>query len=935
MDREWPPSADGSPPRFEIRGSLGRGGEAEVFRAFDRRLRRDVALKRTDALPAADRDRVLRAAEVQRELDSRHIVRMLDCGVADSHVFMVMELIDGGTLLDWLHRQPQDIEPRRIQKLLSGVCDALSRAHARKVIHGDIKPSNVLMDGDLPKLGDFGLARILPAADPSLLLSAESTRHVRGTPAFMAPEVRITGKSSVASDIYSLGATLYVLATRFQPPVHLDSVPAPWRAIVSQATHPDPRRRYASVKDFRDALEEAVTRPADPPAAPAETCPGCGRPADGAAQHCGACGESLLRPCGACEAQIRRSVAHCTECGADVRLVDDLAPKWKALEAARRGKDLARMEALAAPFAGLPETARLGARESWREGARRMEKKVRETRAAIAGLAEEAARHQRKGEEEEELRVLARILSLDAGAAATFGRRFARLEKSAGASRRRRLASEARRLLKARDWKGAATAIELRRKSIEAPDRMQQKLDREEADLLRRIRKEAGAIEEHLKQGRLGRASARLSLVPGWMRGHEAIEAVRTAVAEQHGAAEAVARQKGRRGRVGAALGLFAALVATGAVKHQLNRPKTKVVKPPHYRTQQMPSAIKNRITNPKADAPSPIQRSSKQAAGDPAQVSDAAAAVPEELRGAWWRVRETAPENESGNALRVIEALGRLRPPAALGYSDGTLARLSRLLGSDGFDIGGWNGKGLVEVVHRLSGIAFILCPEGRFRMGSETRDAQPDEKPARNVAVDAFLLARTELTHDQLERLRGGKGSPLGNTVVKSLTFTDAASILRQARLELPTEARWEYACRAGSTSTYPWGDLFDGNQAWYRDNAPRYDGGKGPFGGYLAPRSGQRPPNAWGFHDMIGSVAEWCGDWYAPYTSGAASDPRGPGTGTKRVVRGGNVWATPEQLRSSTRFAEAPGIDVHPSARDQVFIGVRPAASLPAPW
>ena len=118
------------------------------------------------------------------------------------------------------------------------------------------------------------------------------------------------------------------------------------------------------------------------------------------------------------------------------------------------------------------------------------------------------------------------------------------------------------------------------------------------------------------------------------------------------------------------------------------------------------------------------------------------------------------------------------------------------------------------------------------------------------------------------------------------------------------LPTEAEWEYACRAGTTTRFYYGDdpgYADlTNYAWYLDNS---DGTTHPVG--------QKLPNPWGLYDMAGNVWEWCRDWYDLYPGGSVTDPQGPGTGSKRLIRGGS-WLRPgleSRSANRVRFFDVP--------------------------
>ena len=112
------------------------------------------------------------------------------------------------------------------------------------------------------------------------------------------------------------------------------------------------------------------------------------------------------------------------------------------------------------------------------------------------------------------------------------------------------------------------------------------------------------------------------------------------------------------------------------------------------------------------------------------------------------------------------------------------------------------------------------------------------------------------------------------------------------------LPTEAQWEYACRAGTTTTYNTGSSITNNTGWYSANSNS-----------RTHEAGKKPPNAWGLYDMHGNVWEWCWDWYGSNTSGVQTDQLGVSSGTYRVLRGGSWYDSARNLRSSDRYFENP--------------------------
>jgi formylglycine-generating enzyme required for sulfatase activity len=227
-------------------------------------------------------------------------------------------------------------------------------------------------------------------------------------------------------------------------------------------------------------------------------------------------------------------------------------------------------------------------------------------------------------------------------------------------------------------------------------------------------------------------------------------------------------------------------------------------------------------------------------------------------------------------------------------------------------------------------SGVEMVFLPGGEFMMGTSQGNA--DEGPARKVKISSFLMDKFPVTHEMFRKAQlpdpshwqdNPKGPVERVRWRDAKLYCDERSILEGLKpcynektmewdcdysangYRLPTEAEWEYACRAGTDGPYDFGAADKLPQyAWFADNADR-----------RTHPVGQKKPNLWGLHDMYGNVSEWCEDVYgaAYYQTGAAVDPRGPpspGKDVKRVLRGGSWNASAEMCRATFRQGQRTG-------------------------
>jgi formylglycine-generating enzyme required for sulfatase activity len=219
---------------------------------------------------------------------------------------------------------------------------------------------------------------------------------------------------------------------------------------------------------------------------------------------------------------------------------------------------------------------------------------------------------------------------------------------------------------------------------------------------------------------------------------------------------------------------------------------------------------------------------------------------------------------------------------------------------------------------------MTFCWCPAGDFTMGSpESEESRSsDEKQVKVTLTKGFWMAKTEVTQAQWKAAMGSNPSMHkgDNFPVDYVSWDDTQKFLDKlnavmgsddgGKMVLPTEAQWEYACRAGKTGPFSGGTIDE--VAWHYRNS-----------GSNTHPVGTKKPNAWGLHDMHGNVYEWCEDWYEEQLLGGV-DPRGPTSGTNRVYRGGG-WDYGGAI-----YCRAANRDDGTPSKSYYFIGFRVARS-----
>lgn len=253
--------------RFTVEKVLGVGGMGIVVRAFDTRLKVARAIKIFNPELLAHERLVRRfqnEASIMAGIDHPNIVKVYDIGEVERHHFIVLEWIDGGSLAGFLDRSGF-MHPQVALQMIYCVCDALSVAHKRGIIHRDIKPDNILINTDgIPKVTDFGIAHMEETEKKRLT----ATREAMGSPGYMAPEqMSDLASADARADVYSVAVTLWALVTALHPPgllfFHdleespelLNNVPVCLHEILKKAVAYKPADRYQSIAEFTLALK--------------------------------------------------------------------------------------------------------------------------------------------------------------------------------------------------------------------------------------------------------------------------------------------------------------------------------------------------------------------------------------------------------------------------------------------------------------------------------------------------------------------------------------------------------------------------------------------------------------------------------------------------------------------------------------------------------
>lgn len=216
--------------------------------------------------------------------------------------------------------------------------------------------------------------------------------------------------------------------------------------------------------------------------------------------------------------------------------------------------------------------------------------------------------------------------------------------------------------------------------------------------------------------------------------------------------------------------------------------------------------------------------------------------------------------------------------------------------------------------------GMKFVWIPPGTFMMGSPKEEKERDNHETQHkvTLTKAFYMGVYTVTQEEWLAVMGKNPSHCKGEKklpVETVSWDDCQVFIKKLRekdkklYRLPSEAEWEYCCRAGTKTPFHFGQTISTDQANYNGNYIYGDGKKGQYREKTTP-VGTFPANAWGLHDMHGNVFQWCQDWYGHYPQEDVVDPQGAEKGQVRVLRGGSWDYNPRNCRSASRNGIEPG-------------------------
>jgi formylglycine-generating enzyme len=994
--------------RYTEEGVLGKGGFGEVILATDTRLNRKVAIKRIIGKAARSKtavQRFLTEAQSMAELNHTNIVQIHDYGRSTDGPFLIMECVQGGSLLEKCKTGP--IELDEAVNIFGQLCDGLAKAHAANIIHRDIKPANVLMTEDgIPKLTDFGLAKD-DTADTGMTMEGA----VIGTLDFMPPEQRKGAEfTDHRSDLWSLAATFYQMLTGKSPKViNISAITPELQSVVAKALEESKDDRFQSALEMKEAVLQAATAGLNASRDLGEgECPNCGttNPSDRKFCRNTECAASLEVDCLSCKTAMPMWEGVCGSCGTKQDALIEEAKEGlqrKHDEAEQFLNELKFDDALkAASEIGEQKDLRLQQFAAWHEEfSARLESSRTSEHARLEELLREAHAHEQAYDYEAALQTLTQVApslkqTTVSGSEDTADVLTERLTTKQ--SRLKELEGIVRERVGKREITGLLPIVnDLLTLKPDRPEvqKLKAQLEKRGTDLREARDSAINKATQQLNEQQYAQALATLNTVSEetWneqlqelktktsdllnqlntlrdkittaVNGNQlkdllpAVQECLTLKADQDDLVKlkqdlidreaqmdarnqqiiSQAQQHMQQLQFDAVVQTldtiapeYQTLTTTGLIQqaHQLSVQRQSLLSavPVALSNKNYQVAIKSisqylgEIANAGLQDPQ-IQRLLDEAKGkESASIRKkklvklgiaAACVVVVLITGVVIKV------NLDAKALENAIAAGNWETALELDSDNAEGLRLKAAAEKAAAEKPAILARGPIT---NAIGMKLKEIPAGTFVMGSpETaKGRQSDETQHAVTITKAFYMQTTEVTQGQWKAVMGTEPWKRQNYVKEGadypavhLSWADAVSFCRtlsekeSKTYRLPTEAEWEYACRAGTKTTWSFGNDEKelGDYAWYDKSQHAY-------------MVGLKKPNAFGLYDMHGNVYEWCNDYYKAdyYKHSPEKDPAGPTSGSIRVFRGG-AWS-----RAASRSHSAYRGVIHAGPRNYVY-------------
>jgi len=870
-----------------------------------------------------------REARLAAKINHPNVVRVLDEGVDDRKHYIVMEYVRGIKLSEMMG-DGQPLSPQQTIEIMNQVCEALKAAghisdaaepdRVRSLVHRDVKPDNIviqpldrkqyqtMMQTDdktalasiRVKLLDFGLAKDVKALSTVLSQTGQSL----GTPAYMSPEQCTGGKVDARSDIYSLGVCAYHMITgttpfagpttvayaqqhaEEPPPDVLSRNPLCPRNLgncILRCLAKDPKDRYQNCSELQADLARVSAGKSVARVHRFKKPRAVSRRKIGAIAAAGAL--AVLLAVAALwflmTDQVKADLAEAIRQADTAIASEDYVGAKKILsDAIDAVSDRPDRESLIAPAARrLQEIAARAAEQEASEARRRHEQ------AAVAALADIKAKIAR---EEWQAAIDAANRAIrdyaDTPSAAEFPDLLGRAETGLKAQQKALAAAEAERQKRLAAERKAAHErfVTYRDAGLAAMKDKDYHAAIRQFDLA--LEQEDDATVRGYRQQCLDKVTKhRIAVADFDVKGDVSIRAAGETVPEL-------------------------LLQEFGQDRYQLvERSQLAAILAEHDLT------IAEVVSNPALLSGKKLKGLRYLVLGSVVRLGSLAisARLVDVNTGDMVQTAKVTAEDARG----LQGALGELARILQMTAAEKKI-HLNALLA------GGAGGKTLTLTLGDGVTMKLVRIEAGKFTMGSEKGFSY--EKPVHQVTITRpFYMGATEVTQAQWKAVMGTQPwegqkytKAAADHAASYITWDDAAAFCTALSkktgrtVRLPTEAEWEYACRAGTTTVYSFGDDSSklGDYAWYYDNAYKKDEK------YAHP-VGVKKPNAWGLYDMHGNVWEWCADWYADsYANADTRDPKGPASGKFRVLRGGSWFDPAGASRAAYRSSFTPDLRIY---------------------